>query len=507
MHDDEVEIRAGLVERLLAAQFPRYAGLPVTPVRSAGTVNAIYRLGDDLCVRLPRVRRYAAALEREWRLLPELAPRLPLRVPAPVALGEPDEEFPSRWAVYGWIDGRPYEDALVAGEITAAADLARFVVALRQAPVADGAPRGGRRPLRELDAATRPAIDEAGGVIDRGAAAAAWDMALEAPGWDGRPAWIHADLLRPNLLVSGGRLGAVIDWGSAGAGDPAFDVVPAWSVFGPAGRAAFRAALGADEGTWRRARGYALHQAALIIPYYAQTNPGFAAQAARTVGEVIEDSGLSLRSLAAGSGGCRVQAAVRWRNSQEAAAKAATRMTAQYAPAIHASWPTAAPVEVCPIHSPRMVSITNVNGWFAATGRSTAGMVRAGTNAVLRYGMNMSTKVAAFAASGLRTSRPNAAASHDIARMNAVTTATAATQAPGEPVGRQPTPRPAPITSAVARRLRARLATMWPARIDEPWIGMERNRSTMPLVMSTATATAVVPAPNPAHSTIRPGTT
>ena len=101
--------------------------------------------------------------------------------------------------------------------------------------------------------------------------------------------WIHADLLRPNLLIVGGRLSAVIDFGSAGAGDPAADVIAAWSVFGPAGRGTFRRCLDVDDGTWHRARGYALHQAAMIIPYYPETNPGFVALAKRTVGEVLAD--------------------------------------------------------------------------------------------------------------------------------------------------------------------------------------------------------------------------
>jgi len=101
--------------------------------------------------------------------------------------------------------------------------------------------------------------------------------------------WIHADLLRPNLLVAGGRIRAVIDFGGAGAGDPATDVIPAWAVFGPAGRAAFREALDVDDGTWRRARGIALHQAAALIPYYAVSNPAFAALGRRTVEQVIAD--------------------------------------------------------------------------------------------------------------------------------------------------------------------------------------------------------------------------
>jgi aminoglycoside phosphotransferase (APT) family kinase protein len=123
--------------------------------------------------------------------------------------------------------------------------------------------------------------------IDARAAAAAWERALRAPAWDGAPVWIHADLLRPNLLVHGGRLRAVIDFGAVGAGDPAADVIAAWSVFGRDGRAVFRAALDVGDGVWERARGYALHQALLIIPYYAATNPGFAALAERTVREVL----------------------------------------------------------------------------------------------------------------------------------------------------------------------------------------------------------------------------
>lgn len=115
-------------------------------------------------------------------------------------------------------------------------------------------------------------------------------MRASAPAWDGTPAWIHADLLRPNLLVDGGRLCAVIDFGSAGVGDPAADVIAAWSVFSHTGRETFRNALGVDDGTWSRARGFALHQAAMIIPYYPKTNPGFVALAKRTVEEVLADN-------------------------------------------------------------------------------------------------------------------------------------------------------------------------------------------------------------------------
>ena len=288
MHADEIDIDVPLVRRLLVAQFPQWADLPIGAVRSTGTVNAIYRLGDHLCVRLPRVEGWARDLEKELRWLPTLAPHLSLRIPEPVGKGHPTSSYPFSWALYGWIDGQPYSGKLVDDERQAAKDLACFVTELR--PIDSiGAPRGGRKPLRELDAITREAIESARGVIDVEAATAAWERALEAPTWDETPVWIHTDLLRPNVLVRGGQVCAVIDFGGVGVGDPAADVIAAWSVFGRAGRAEFRSALGVDDDTWERARGFALHQAALIIPYYGKTNQGFVALARRTVEEVLTD--------------------------------------------------------------------------------------------------------------------------------------------------------------------------------------------------------------------------
>ncbi|HUB23113.1 MAG TPA: phosphotransferase [Streptosporangiaceae bacterium] len=186
MHDGEAEIDVGLVGRLVAGQFPDLAGLPVREVASTGTVNAIYRLGDELCARLPRVPRYARDLEREWRWLPELAPALTLRVPEPVAVGQPTAEFPLTWVIYRWIDGRPYADQLIDDEGQAAADLARFVTELRQLALPADAPAGGRRPLAELDAETRTSIAAAAGVIDAPAALGAWRFSRQAPVWNGQ---------------------------------------------------------------------------------------------------------------------------------------------------------------------------------------------------------------------------------------------------------------------------------------------------------------------------------
>ena len=288
MHDGEVAIDAQLVRRLLVTQFPHLCDLPVEVVQSTGTVNAIYRLGDDLCARLPRIQRWAGDLERELHWLPKLAPHLTLAVPEPVAKGEPGCGYPFPWAIYRWLEGETFANARVVDERRAAADLAQFVAELRRIDPA-GAPRTGRAPLRQLNSVTRSAIDALHGVVDTAAVAAAWERCLQAPEWDGSPVWRHGDLLTPNLLVDGGRLNAVIDFGGVGIGDPAADVIAAWSVFGAIGRASFRSALDVDDGTWARARGFALHQALLIMPYYPQTNPGFVATAKRTVQEVLAD--------------------------------------------------------------------------------------------------------------------------------------------------------------------------------------------------------------------------
>lgn len=288
MHEGEIDIDAALVRRLLIEQFPHLATRSITIVRSTGTVNAIYRLGHDLCVRLPRLKSWAAGIEHEWTWLPKLVPQLSLDIPQPLARGTPTDWYPCLWAIYRWIEGAPYRDSLIRDEGQAAQDLANFILALRRADTI-GASRGGRKPLIDLDTATRSAIEASRGLIDTAAVSAVWAQSLEVAPWRGQPVWIHGDLLRSNLLVQDGRLRAIIDFGSAGIGDPAADIVPAWSVFNKVGRERFRQALNVDAATWFRARGYALHQALLIIPYYPKTNPDFVTMARRTIDEILAE--------------------------------------------------------------------------------------------------------------------------------------------------------------------------------------------------------------------------
>jgi aminoglycoside phosphotransferase (APT) family kinase protein len=289
LHANEVPISTELVGRLLAEQFPDWAQLSLRPVESTGTVNAIYRLGDELGVRLPLQESGDHHLKRELEWLPKLAPRLPLDLPELVASGRSSVDYPFSWAVFRWIEGQPYTDDLIDDEHLAATALGDFVLRLRHALPLEAAPPTGRLPLADLDRLTRKAIRESNGVIDVEAAMNAWDHALTAPSWSRTPTWVHTDLLRPNLLVEAGTLRAVIDFGNIGVGDPAADVIAAWSVFNAPGRRQFRSVLNVDDATWDRSRGYALHQAVLIIPYYAKTNAGFVATAKRTVEQVLEE--------------------------------------------------------------------------------------------------------------------------------------------------------------------------------------------------------------------------
>ncbi|MEV5572426.1 aminoglycoside phosphotransferase family protein [Spirillospora sp. NPDC052269] len=285
MHADEATITEELVHSLLREQFPAWAGLPVRRVRSSGTVNALFQLGDTMYVRLPRVESGVKGLLKEQEWLPRLAPRLPVPIPELLACGTPGAGFPWPWSVHQWLDGM---HPAPAADTTLALDLAEFIKAVRRVPYPDGPTsyRGGS--LANVDAATREAITQLDADLDTGRATALWDESLNAPAWDGPPTWAHSDLLPDNLLVGdGGRLNAVLDFGTAGLGDPSCDLMPAWAVLSADARAAFREALDVDDASWLRGRGWALSMALLGLPYYRETNPSFAAMCRRTIDAVF----------------------------------------------------------------------------------------------------------------------------------------------------------------------------------------------------------------------------
>ncbi|GAA1854663.1 aminoglycoside phosphotransferase family protein [Asanoa iriomotensis] len=294
MHPGEFPITTELVSALLRAQFPQWARRPLTRVDSTGTVNALFRLGDDLVVRLPRVDWSLGDIETEATWLPRLAPRLPVAITEQLAAGVPGEGFPWPWAVYRWLPGTvPVEGALV-DPLGLAADLAEFVRAMRAVdlPGAPAAYRGGGH--SRLDEAARPALAGLDGILDAdtlSAAEKAWDADLAVPDYAGPPVWLHADLMPGNLLVDQrGRLRGVIDFGTLGVGDPSCDLIVAWNLLTAEGRDAFRAALDVDEETWRRGRGRSLAMALVALVYYHRTNPAFADNARYVIDEVLWSS-------------------------------------------------------------------------------------------------------------------------------------------------------------------------------------------------------------------------
>lgn len=293
MHRDEVDTDPSLVRRLLAAQLPEWAHLPIRAIGSTGTDHAIYRLGDDMAVRLPRIHWAVGQVEKERVWLPKLAPHLPLEIPELLATGEPGEGYPWPWSVHRWLAGESATRGRIADPCEAAADLAAFVRALQRIDASDG-PRAGVHglrgaPLATRDAATRKALSALRGTIDVEAATRVFEAALRAPEWNRTPVWFHGDLLPGNLLFEEGRLRAVIDFGGLGVGDPACDLMSAWGLFSGASREAFRAALGADEATWARGRGHALSQALIFLPYYRDTHPEGVRVARRTIDEILAD--------------------------------------------------------------------------------------------------------------------------------------------------------------------------------------------------------------------------
>jgi aminoglycoside phosphotransferase (APT) family kinase protein len=291
MHAGEVHTDTGLVHRLIAEQFPHWAELPMTPVRSFGTDHDIYRLGEHLAVRLPRIGWASEQPAKEARWLPRLAPKLPLAVPRPVALGRPGGGYPFPWAVHEWLPGTS-ADGTLHDLARAAVDLAGFVAALRGVDTT-GAPtrRPGARgcPLAERDDDVRQAIGELGDRIPSAAALHSWEQSLAAPAWAGDEVWVHGDLLPGNLLVVEGRLSAVIDFGGLAVGDPACDLQPAWNLFDGESRRGFLTALRVDPAMRLRGRGWALSQAVIALPYYWETNPGIVRQALHAVDLVLSE--------------------------------------------------------------------------------------------------------------------------------------------------------------------------------------------------------------------------
>jgi aminoglycoside phosphotransferase (APT) family kinase protein len=290
---DKAAITPELVSRLVAAQFPQWAHLPVRPVEADGWDNATFRLGDEMSVRLPSGASYAAQVDKEHRWLPVLAPRLPLPIPEPLAKGVPGCGYPWPWSVYRWLPGEPAETAPVADLYRFAADLAGFLSALYQIDPAGGPPagehnffRGGS--LAVYDAQSREALAALDGEIDTARAAEVWQQALSAS-WHGPAVWVHGDVSPTNLLVGSGRLSAVIDFGCSAVGDPACDTGIAWTFLSGESRKTFQAGLPVDDATWVRGRGWVLWKSMIVLVEALKDDPEDARHTKRVIEEVLAE--------------------------------------------------------------------------------------------------------------------------------------------------------------------------------------------------------------------------
>ncbi|BCJ58931.1 aminoglycoside phosphotransferase family protein [Micromonospora endophytica] len=291
--DGRAGITAELVERLIAAQFPQWSGLPVRPVPVDGHDNRTYRLGTELTVRLPTAAGYVPAVAKENEWVPRVAPQLPVAVPPILGLGVPGEGYPFPWSVRDWLPGETADRWRIDDLPEFAVAVAGFLRAL-QACDPGGGPLAGEHsfyrgaPPDHYDEQTRQLLATLGGHLDVARARTVWEAALAAR-WRGEPVWFHGDIAVGNLLVDAGKLSAVIDFGTCGVGDPACDLVIAWTMFSGESRLAFRQAVGQDDGTWARARGWALWKAMLMVRQHLDGAPELAVPHKRVVSEVLDD--------------------------------------------------------------------------------------------------------------------------------------------------------------------------------------------------------------------------
>jgi aminoglycoside phosphotransferase (APT) family kinase protein len=291
---EKTAITADLAARLVAEQFPQWAGLPVRRVEPGGWDNVTFRLGADLSVRLPSGPGYAQQVDKEHRWLPVLARQLPLRIPLPLARGVPGCGFPWPWSVYQWVPGTPLAASHITDKTTFAADLADFLAALYKIDPGNGplpGPHSCQRgaPVSVYDGEARGALRALDGEIDTASAARVWQEALDAA-WHGKPVWVHGDVADGNLLTEHGRLSAVIDFGCCAVGDPACDTVIAWTYFCGESREVFKERLPVDRATWARGRGWALWKAMIVLVDALRDDPDDAVATKHVIAEVLSDN-------------------------------------------------------------------------------------------------------------------------------------------------------------------------------------------------------------------------
>jgi len=266
---DKPEITLSLVTNLIAEQFPQWVHLSIKPIALSGWDNRIFRLGEEMTIRLPSAEEYAPQVQKEQKWLPILAPHLSFPIPEPLAIGQPSMNYPWNWSVYRWIEGESANSLFIDDLQLFASDLAQFLNELYKIDPTGGPLAGAHNFYRGdspsvYDAETRSAISQLRGIIDVNAVTSVWERAISSK-LRSNPVWIHGDFSAENILVKDGRLAAVIDFGCMGVGDPACDLVIAWTFLTKESRKIFKSHLCLDPDTWARARGWALWKALITI--------------------------------------------------------------------------------------------------------------------------------------------------------------------------------------------------------------------------------------------------
>ena len=289
LHADEIEVTVSTVEALLARECPDLVGQAIMGLGDVGTDSHLFRVGPAHLVRLPRTPACSRQIRRDAELLPHLT-GLPMEVPRQLHRGGPSSVFGHDWAIYSWIDGTD-GFAQPASQVLAALDLAQVLAALHRLPPGilprNYRDNGRGRTLADRGEPTLAALDEVADEVDRDAARALWERALAAPPHEA-PVLAHADLHPGNMILRDGRIVGLIDFGMAVAGDPALDLLPAWTVFDtPTARDRFRDELGVDDATWTRGMGWTLSIALVALPYYRGTDSPLTGMARAAIGRLL----------------------------------------------------------------------------------------------------------------------------------------------------------------------------------------------------------------------------
>lgn len=291
LHDDEHDIDIDLAKDLVSGQFPEFSGLELTPIELQGTDNIVLRLGDDKMIRLPRRQSSAEGLEQEIHALKAIDGGLPIYIPKIIGIGQRAYNYPFPWLICSRLEGKninPAEGGF--DQNNTATLLGGFISSMQKVAPTSADPKCTRGPnLKDKDEQTRPAIELCADTFDAQHMEKIWDNALKATPNNIEPVWSHGDLHPGNVLFKDGKLSGVVDFGMAGLGDPAIDLMVAWTLLDKKGRETFKKTVNADEQTWTRAKGWALTFGVVAFAYYQGKNEKLTTIATRTIEEVLSD--------------------------------------------------------------------------------------------------------------------------------------------------------------------------------------------------------------------------